>query len=159
EVHLRYGSDALGSPPQYVANQLPQVDLAATVSMKKGNDTTDIYSRIDRLPREIDVDIASKSDGSGRIDYRAKADGHKPDTNLIMRRVRGGKISNVFAYVEGLPPALHGLWKTPPGGAMSGRFTTVDPDSPAARPDDGIGIGSLEFSIASFDGQPTLFSP
>ena len=163
EVHIGYGTQTQGGNfVNYVPGEFPEVDMLTTAKIKTGDDLIDATAAIDRMPRQMDIDL-NMGDEKGRIDLKSKSDGRLPDLRAKVRAVIGGEILRARADVEELPPALHALFDLPddPDAGMSALFTTADPDAPGfdvKDPGEGPGIGAVEFEFANWD-TPTALVP
>ncbi|MBW3643186.1 MAG: hypothetical protein KY447_09755, partial [Actinobacteria bacterium] len=183
EVDPRYSTydPASGEDRPYVPGDIPEVDLITALHVldKRRKTSLDITSRVDRLPRAINVDYFTDDD-AGRVDYLAKADGRLPDVSVDLRSAVDGAVTNGRFAIEALPPELHALWSTAESGASALVTTSaadltaasggtkpcpmppareknkdkVDPP-PCRRPPvtsaEGPGIGAVELRVANFD--------
>ena len=151
-VHVTYGSDDAGQHITYNHGtfpeppNLPEVDLDTHLEVTDVGERLDVNAKVERLPRNIELDIGDVPDG-GQIDYRSAADGRLPDVAVDITNEADGELPLIaHANIESLPRSMHGEWSMPPDGAVSAKFTST-----------GQGIGAIEADVRNFEGDPDAF--
>ena len=148
-VNVSYGNDSAGQHFTYAHTSTGEVDLEAKANLVAGAVQANVDSRIDRLPRQVSVDMLS-GDGQGGIKYASSVtNGRLPDLSAT------ADVSGVAAHpvharfdAEGLPQQLEGEWSFPEGSPPSVHFAGS-----------GQGIGAIEARIQNYTGDTTAFTP
>ena len=144
EVHLSYGTDVNGSNVRYVPGDLPEVDLTTRLKVRDTGKTTDLTASVDRLPRNLHLDLGPSGESSGSADLTTSTDGRPPDARLDVRTTKTGQRPlKATLDLDGLPSALHARWSLPEDGPAA---VTLDAG--------GAGLGAVQADIRNYDGTP-----
>lgn len=149
-INISYGTDdAGGQHITYAHGTYDNVDVLTDLSLQTGDTHTEVLARVDRMPRRMAVDFITSDDGSGRVDYRARSDGRPPDVGVDLSVHTPGEAPlNAEVDITGLPNEMSAAWELPQDGPMHVDFASSDQ-----------GVGAIEARIATFDGDPTTFTP
>ncbi|CAN5741953.1 hypothetical protein BH20ACT2_BH20ACT2_10730 [soil metagenome] len=149
-LQFTYATDDAGGPHVTTAHDsFEEIDLDTDLDLRRGDTELAIDARVDRLPRQLAVDLLATSDGGGAVDYKAKSDGRAPDVGVaIARDEPDARPLRADIDITALPDRMAATWNTPEDGPISATFDSS-----------GQGIGAIEARMATFDGEPTTLTP
>jgi len=137
EIGVRFEHGADGAHIDYRHALAGDVDLAASLDLQDGPERTTVDTRIERLPREVDVDIADGTDGGG-ITFDTDSDGRLADVDARVRGALAGDVFDAHMTIEDLPSHMEAEWAMPEDGSALARFDSS-----------GQGIGAIEAHITN----------
>ncbi len=152
-ITVGYGTDSSGQHVTYADSYPGQVDLSGGIQITNGSSTTNLNTRIDRLPQTLALDFNNGTAGnSGSVDFRSTPNGRLPDVGLTLSTTAPGtRPLNANVSIDALPAVMHAEWSLPPGGPSHAAFCA--PAAPSASPctaPQGAGIGSIQAQVTNY---------
>ncbi|MGH9137350.1 MAG: OmpL47-type beta-barrel domain-containing protein [Acidimicrobiales bacterium] len=134
----------------YAHNELAEVDLDILGHIESEGTVADLDARVDRLPRQVGLDILS-ADNEGGVQYTSQSGtGRLPDlaADIVLDDPEFTRPLRAHIDAESLPNNLGGRWRLAPGEPPEVDFNGS-----------GQGIGAIEARVQNYEGAPTDFEP
>jgi hypothetical protein len=152
-VTVGYSTDSAGQHVTYADSYGGQVDLSGGIQITNGASTTNLNTRIDRLPQNLAIDFNNgTAANSGSVDFTSTPNGRLPDVGLTLATTApGARPLNANISIDALPAVMHADWSLPPAGPAQASFCA--PAAPSPTPctaPQGAGIGSIQAQVTNY---------
>lgn len=134
----------------YAHSELTGVDLDILGHIESEGTVADLDARIERLPRQVGLNILT-ADGGGGVEYTSqRGSGRLPDlaADIVIDDPEYRSPLRAHLDAESLPDTLGGHWRLEPGQPPEVDFSGS-----------GQGIGAIEARVQNYEGAPTDFEP